>query len=68
MAKENYRVVTDYCKYLEIVKNELYTEKELIKLGLSTSLFKVVDVSRKKTHWFFGARFVDEDADIKECK
>lgn len=41
------------------IKNELYTEKELLKMGLPGALekFEKVEISRKKAYWFFGARF-----------
>lgn len=43
----------------ELVRNELYTERELSRLGLDYPKEKLesVDVSRKKIYWCFGARF-----------
>lgn len=45
-----------------LVKNELYTEKELQKFAPIWSLyvksyFTVVEISKKDTYYFFGARF-----------
>ena len=51
-----------------LVENELYTIKEFEKIrydfmkmgGSTTALkdkFELVDISRKTTYWFFGARF-----------
>ena len=39
------------------VANELYTEKEAEKLGINPALCDPVEVSRKKTYFFFGCRF-----------
>lgn len=41
----------------ELVRNELYTEKEKSKICNNKKCFEVVDISKKKTYWFFGARF-----------
>lgn len=43
----------------ETVKNELITEKELQKHFpiVPIDCFRIVNVSKKKTYWFFGARF-----------
>lgn len=43
----------------ELVHNELYTERELNKLGLDylKEQLESVDVSRQKIGWCFGARF-----------
>lgn len=43
----------------ELVRDELYTEKELCKLGLDylKEKLEAVEVSRKKVGWCFGARF-----------
>lgn len=40
-----------------LVGNELYTEKELEKYNIPTSYCDIVEVSRKDTYFFFGARF-----------
>lgn len=54
--------VNDYFTGYTTVKDELVTQRERdTKFRyLSDSVFKEVDVSKKKTYWFFGARF--------ECK
>lgn len=55
-----------------LIANELYTinefEKlryEFLKMGGSTTQlkdkFELLDISRKKTYFFFGARFARED-------
>ena len=43
----------------ELVREELYTERELRKLGLDYLKNKLesVEVSRQKIGWCFGARF-----------
>jgi len=44
-----------------LVGNELYTEKELNKLSLSSNFieenFDSVEINKFKTFWMFGARF-----------
>lgn len=58
-----YKVVVDdkhdYFTGYTTVKNELLTEKERNKKFryLSDDVFQVVEVSKKKTFWMFGARF-----------
>lgn len=45
-----------------LVANELYTPAEYNKLckHLNGSwMFDIIDISRKKTYWFFGARFAE---------
>ena len=44
-----------------LIENELYTEKECDKYGISLNGLEVVNVSRKRIYWFFGARFEMED-------
>lgn len=39
------------------VANELYTIKEAIKYGINYSFCDKIEVSSKKTYFFFGARF-----------
>jgi hypothetical protein len=39
------------------VANELYTEKEAENLGINPALCDRVEISRKKTYFFFGCRF-----------
>lgn len=40
-----------------LVGNELYTEKEVEKYHIPISYCDIIEVSRKKTYFFFGARF-----------
>lgn len=56
------REVHDYFTGYTTIKNELVTqrEKDTKFMYLSDSVFEEVEVSKKKTYWFFGARF--------ECK
>jgi hypothetical protein len=39
------------------VANELYTKKEAAKHGINPTFCDRVEISRKKTFFFFGARF-----------
>lgn len=45
------------------IQNELYTQRELEKLGLSNAAqlengpFEKVNVNKNRTYWCFGARF-----------
>jgi hypothetical protein len=39
------------------VANELYTKKEAAKHGVNPTFCDRVEISRKKTFFFFGARF-----------
>lgn len=43
----------------ELVRNELYTERELKILGLDylKKKLEIINVSRRKVYWCFGARF-----------
>ena len=43
----------------ELVRDELYTERELGKLGIDYIKEKLecVEISRQKIYWCFGARF-----------
>lgn len=56
VAKDN---VHDYFTGYTTVKNELLTEKERNSKFryLTDDVFQVVEVSKKKTFWMFGARF-----------
>lgn len=40
-----------------LVKDELYTPNEVIKLGVSPKHFKLVTVPKQETYFFFGSRF-----------
>ena len=42
------------------VRNELYTKKELERFKVPSSYYRPVEVSKKSTYWFFGARFCKE--------
>lgn len=59
-------------KFNILIANELYTVKEFeklryefMKMGGSTAKlkdkFELVDISKKKIYWLFGARFAMED-------
>lgn len=39
------------------VANELYTEREKKKYNIPESYYDIVKISRKRTYFFFGARF-----------
>ena len=56
VTKDN---VHDYFTGYTTIKNELLTEKERnTKFRyLKDDCFEIVEISRKKTYWFFGARF-----------
>ena len=41
------------------VPNELFTENECKKYNVDKALCTPVIVSKNKTHWFFGARFIN---------
>ena len=40
-----------------LVANELYTPKEFEKLANCPEWFEIVEISKRSTYWFFGARF-----------
>ena len=42
------------------VANELYTATELARFKASPHMFDRVEVSKRKTYWFFGARFASQ--------
>lgn len=48
-----------------LIKEELYTEREKEKLGIPERHLISVEVSRKQTFWFFGARFAFSTAKIR---
>lgn len=39
------------------IANELYTEKEAARQHLNPAFMELVEVSKKKIYWCFGARF-----------
>lgn len=43
------------------IANELYTEKEAARQNLNMTFMELVEVSKNKTYWFFGARFENEE-------
>ena len=45
---------------LSLVKDELFTEKEVQKYKLPREHLKPATVSKKNVHFFFGARFEGE--------
>ncbi len=53
------REAYDYFNKFQTVKDELLTEKERNTKAryIKDDVFEVVEVSKKKTYWFFGARF-----------
>ena len=53
-------------KPVELIENELITEKELKRLQIdqykdNNKIFKIIVTSSHNTYWFFGARFLDEE-------
>ena len=45
-----------------LIKNELYTAKELKKYGMTEAGFIPVDIPKSRVYWFFGARFEMKEA------
>lgn len=45
-----------------LIANELYTHKEYSKLSICPDWVELVEVSKKKIYWFFGARFESDEA------
>lgn len=43
--------------YFSFVANELFTEKEVSKMGLNTAIFEPVEISRRNIYYSFGVRF-----------
>lgn len=39
------------------IANELYTEREMEKYGVNKFFTDIVEISMRRTYWFFGARF-----------
>ena len=46
-------------KKMYYVPNELFTENECKKYNVDKALCTPVIVPKNKTHWFFGARFIN---------
>ena len=42
-----------------IIANELYTAREMERYGISPKVTEEVQISKRKVHFFFGARFED---------
>ena len=53
-----------YCGKIQrfLIKNELYTAKELEKYGITETGVIPVDIPQSREYWFFGAR-----SDLKEA-
>ena len=45
-----------------LIANELYSPREYSKLVICPDCVELVEVSKKKTYWFFGARFESREA------
>ena len=43
------------------VANELYTLKEVERFHINPAFCDKVEISQRKTFWFFGARFAEEN-------
>ena len=50
-----------------LVADELYTSKEMEKLHIKHNCCEVVEISRNKTYWFFGARFAYQEGGENEA-
>lgn len=44
-----------------LVGEELYTPAERAKIANADKFFEKVEISQRKTYWFFGARFEDKE-------
>jgi len=44
-----------------LIANELYSPKEFEKLSICPDWVEVVEIPKNKIHWFFGARFENEE-------
>lgn len=53
-----------YCGKIQrfLIKNELYTEKELEKYGMTGTGLIPVDIPKNRIFWNFGARFEIKEA------
>lgn len=49
-------------RQLYYVDNELFTEKECKKYNVDKSLCTPIHVNKNQTHWCFGARFMNHNA------
>jgi len=47
----------NFPKIHAIVKNELFTKKEIEKYKIPTKILVPVEISKKRVYFFFGARF-----------
>ena len=43
------------------VAGELLTEKQALKMGANLDALERIELSQRKTYWFFGARFAMND-------
>jgi hypothetical protein len=48
-----------------LVGEELYTPAERKKIANADKFFEQVNISQRKTYWFFGARFEMKEVNIK---
>lgn len=44
-------------QFIELVANELFTKKEVAKMGLNTAIFEPVAIPRNNIYYSFGVRF-----------
>jgi hypothetical protein len=49
-----------------LIANELYTPAERKQIANADKFFEKVEISQRKTYWFFGARFSDETGVVIE--
>lgn len=49
------------CRLKVLVKDELYTLKEIEKNDIPLETLEKIEIKRTRTFYFFGARFEDED-------
>lgn len=60
-GKPQYKLLSDNntCKHngLYLIENELFTVNERNKLANASWMFEVVEISKKRVHYSFGARF-----------
>lgn len=40
-----------------LIANELYTPAEYSKIANSPACFDIIEISKRRVYWFFGARF-----------
>lgn len=62
---EYFRVKKEYDNYSRsdgsvLVKNELYTRKEVERYKIPKKYLIIVNVRKRDVYWFFGARFSND--------